>query len=114
MPLFLLLTMQFGCAPTCDQVCRKTLFDCELSTERVALATCIDSCDRQLSLYQDRWQDEELVDAFAEHRRCLMRETCDDIADGLCYDERIFILEEAEPTGPLFDPFLDEPTSPTN
>ena len=111
MTAFLLMMMALGCAPTCDQVCRKTLFDCDLSTERVALATCVDACDRQKTLYEDLWEDEQLAVAFDDHRRCLMRESCDEIADGACYDDAIFLLEEGEQTQTLFDPFA--PESPT-
>lgn len=104
MTLFLLLTIGLGCAPTCDQVCRKTLFDCDLSTERVALATCVDACDRQRSLYEDLWKDQDLTQKFADERRCLMRESCDDIADGVCYDPDVFIID-GQPVEEPFDPF---------
>ncbi|MEN0062071.1 MAG: hypothetical protein AAGA48_07940 [Myxococcota bacterium] len=94
--MLMLLAFALGCAPTCDQVCRKTLFDCDLSTERVALATCVDQCDRQLTLYQDQWMNDELASLFADHRRCLMRESCEEIADGVCYEgfEDLFVIDE--------------------
>lgn len=113
MTLFLFVATLSGCTPTCDQVCRKVLFDCDLNTERVALLTCTDSCDRQRTLYEDLWVDDPtgLADAFDDHRRCLMRESCDDIAAGVCY-------ESDDPNAPnifAFDPdkvVEDDPFDP--
>ncbi len=113
MMLLAFLVTVLGCAPTCDQVCRKTLFDCDLSTERVALATCIDQCDRQRSLYQDQWENDELAAAFDEHRRCLMRESCEAIADQACFDETLFQVDGGPANdGELFDPFAPEQAAP--
>ncbi|MEO0599873.1 MAG: hypothetical protein AAF211_00460 [Myxococcota bacterium] len=109
MTLFALLAIVLGCAPTCDQVCRKTLFDCDLSTERVALATCIDQCDRQRTLYEDQWENDQLAQAFDDHRRCLMRESCEAIADGECFDEDLFVTDGEDIEDP-FDPFAPDPT----
>lgn len=107
MNLLLLLLSVLGCAPTCDQVCRKTLFDCDLSTERVALATCVDQCDRQEVLYEE-WENDSLVQAFRDHRRCLMSESCEAIEAGECaQDDRLFVTD-GEIDGTPFDPFAPE------
>jgi hypothetical protein len=86
-PLLLLVALAplAACPPPCKQVCRKVLFDCELDTERVALEECQDACETQQQLY-DVWDDERLQDLFDDHRRCIGRSSCEEIADGACYD----------------------------
>ena len=98
--------MVAACTPTCEQTCRKLLNCGNLDSQRVSLQECQASCNTQLRLY-DGWQDEDELDAaFRDHRRCLMRSTCDDTALGECYDERLFQLD---PTTPL-----DTGTLPTS
>ena len=79
-----------GCAPSCEHTCRKVLA-CDLGTERIAQQECVDSCEAQDALYQS-WDDEEKIDAFDDHRRCLVQSSCDEIADGACYDEDLFVF----------------------
>lgn len=81
-----------GCAPTCGATCRKLLFDCDLDTQRVALEECEQSCALQDALYQD-WENDELRERLRDHRRCIGRATCEEIADGECYDERLFVID---------------------
>jgi hypothetical protein len=79
-----------GCAPTCASVCRKAM-SCELDSPRTSTTECEDTCTHQLRLYQD-WDDEELQDAFDEQRQCIADATCDEIADGVCYDEALYVF----------------------
>lgn len=85
--LFLAAT---ACAPNCERTCRK-LLDCgTLETDRVSVNECEASCTAQLTMFNG-WQDEdELNEAFDEHRRCLVQSTCDQVEAGECYDERLF------------------------
>lgn len=80
-----------ACAPTCAQTCNK-LDRCDLLAE-VPEGYCETSCSVQISDYTGLERDEkqdELVDAFNDQRRCIASSTCDDLADGVCYDETLF------------------------
>jgi hypothetical protein len=83
-----------ACPPPCGQVCRKVLFDCELDTERVALEECEASCETQGQLYQ-LWEDEELQDLFDDQRRCVGRSSCEELAEGACYEgfEALYVFD---------------------
>lgn len=86
-----LLLLAAGCAPPCQQVCRKVL-DCgNLESDRIAFDECEQSCEAQQSLYAT-WEDEAKEDAFDDHKRCLMQESCEAIDEGVCYDEAIFVF----------------------
>ncbi len=93
LPLVFLIALPSlpGCAPSCGQTCKKVL-DCELDSPRTTTLECRDDCERQRSLYEDWWKDEEKVEQFEEHRRCLMQSTCDQLAAGACYDEELFLF----------------------
>jgi hypothetical protein len=82
-----------GCAPPCGQVCRKVL-RCDLDSERVAQAECELSCNQQGDLYA-RWQDEELLQLYEDHRRCIVRSSCEELAAGTCYEgyEELFVFD---------------------
>jgi hypothetical protein len=45
----------------------------------------------QERLYEDAWDDPVLRDKFRAHKRCLQDESCEDIADGVCYDEDLYV-----------------------
>lgn len=79
-----------GCVPRCESVCEKVLA-CGIESERVALEECTESCANQDALYAF-WDDEDKQAAFDDHRRCLKRSTCDEIARGACYDPEVFIF----------------------
>ncbi len=84
------LLLAQGCAPSCERTCRKLLRCGNLESDRVSVQECEASCQSQISLYEG-WQDERALDrAFDAHRTCLVRSTCDEIADGACYDERLY------------------------
>ena len=69
-------------------MCTK-LLACDLDSDRVAQSACVDSCERQAGLYVV-WEDEKKQEAMDDHLHCLVQERCEDIADGECYDDRIF------------------------
>ena len=78
-----------GCTPSCEAVCDK-LLSCDLETDGLYDTVCVDSCERQEALYT-QWEDEEKLDAYDEHLRCLSRSSCGDIDDGVCYDPLVFV-----------------------
>lgn len=82
-----------GCAPPCGNLCRKVL-DCGIDSERVAFDDCLASCTTQLELYR-KWRDRELLDLFEDHRRCISRSSCEEIAAGECYEgyEALFVFD---------------------
>jgi len=57
----------------------------------VALDECTESCQRQDFLYQ-QWEDEEKQDRFDDHKACLKDASCDEITNGVCYDDALFVF----------------------
>ena len=92
--LLVLLPTASACVPPCQQLCRKVLFDCDLDSERVSLDECIQSCERQDQLYL-QWGDSEKRQLYNDHRRCISNSSCDELADGACYEgfEDLFIFD---------------------
>jgi len=91
--LGLLASLSSGCAPSCDRVCDKVIA-CGLDSPRTSQDACVEDCDRQAALYDEWWDDQVKVDAFKEHKRCVMDATCDELAAGACYDPLLFIFAE--------------------
>lgn len=89
--VLLLLSSLLACGPTCERTCEKILRCDNLSSERVSVEECQESCSRQQVLYE-LWEDEVKQEAFDDHKRCLVGSSCDEIADGVCYDEELFIF----------------------
>ena len=90
-----------GCTPSCERVCDK-LLACDLETDGLYDTVCVDSCERQEALYT-QWEDEAKLDAYDDHLRCLVRSTCTEIDDGVCYDPLVFVTgsEQDEATSTL-------------
>jgi hypothetical protein len=87
-----LLLGSVSCTPPCGQLCRKVL-DCDLNTERVAQAECELACGQQEALYA-AWGDQELQQLYADHRRCVVGSTCEELQEGSCYEgyEPLFVF----------------------
>jgi len=85
-----LVALLAGCQPTCKEVCKKVL-ECDLDSDRVSVVECEENCTRQQLLYEI-WEDEAKADLFVEHKQCIMGASCDEIADGTCYDEDLFVF----------------------
>lgn len=84
-------TLLGGCEPTCARTCDK-LVECEeVETPRMSSEVCEDSCETQQSLYLE-WDDTQLQDAFSTYKQCVRASTCEEIAEGVCYDEDIFLF----------------------
>lgn len=78
-----------GCSPTCEDTCEKLLACDGVESPRVSEQDCQQSCNTQQDVYQS-YDDSELQQAFADHKQCVEDETCGAIADGVCYDERLY------------------------
>jgi hypothetical protein len=77
-----------GCEPTCAETC-KAVLACDLGTDRVSRQECEVSCTRQEAQYES-WEDDDKLDLLADHKRCVVDATCDELAGGACYDEVLF------------------------
>ena len=45
----------------------------------------------QQELYNIDWDDEAKQEGFDELKSCIVRETCEDIAGGVCYDDELYV-----------------------
>jgi hypothetical protein len=77
-----------ACEPACDVSCRKVR-RCEITPTPLTLEECEASCVFQEQRYEDAG-DTASADAFADHKRCLQRSSCEEIAAGACYDADVF------------------------
>ncbi len=86
----LALLLAPACKPTCKQTCDK-LTGCEqLEDWQGSYAdVCAENCQRQYQLYEF-WDDTQLTDALDETQLCIADATCDEIAEGVCYDEDLY------------------------
>lgn len=99
LPSLVVLPLLTGCGSSCDNVCDKLLRCGEegiLQTDRFSQQECVVSCERQADLFVG-WEDEDAFrDAWDAHRSCLAEAECTEIAEGVCFDERFFIISPAE------------------
>jgi hypothetical protein len=77
-----------GCAPPCEQTCRK-LLGCDLESPRTAQDACKVSCETEQHLY-DAWDDNDKKAAFDDERRCIASSSCEELKAGACYDEDLW------------------------
>jgi hypothetical protein len=80
--------------PTCRSVCRK-LARCDevQAADYITTDECRDLCEVQDVYYERLEDDEELVEnleAWNSYKWCVVSETCEEVADGACYDEALF------------------------
>lgn len=87
--LFLGVLLAPGCTPSCEDVCQKLVACGNEGTERMSETECKESCQQQERLYEE-WEDEQLRDAFDAELKCLDDSTCEELADGVCYDEDLW------------------------
>lgn len=78
-----------GCRPTCKEACRALLECDEVTSPRVSLDECEDSCQREEALYES-WEDTERLHAFHDELECIVDSTCGEVAAGACYDEDLY------------------------
>jgi len=84
-----MLVLASACAPTCESVCKKVI-ECDVSS-RLAQDECERECARQNTLY-NTWEDQAKQDAYVEHKSCIAGSTCEQLDEGVCYDEDIFLF----------------------
>jgi hypothetical protein len=77
-----------ACEPSCKATCRKVV-RCDLDSTRISLEECEASCVFQERLYDDS-EDERRRDLLVDHKQCLRRSSCDEIAGGACYEPDLF------------------------
>jgi len=88
---FLALTGLIACTPTCEQTCSKIL-SCEeegISAPEMNQRECENSCAAQANLYENE-EDQVLEEAFDELKSCITEQSCQDLAEGVCYDPDLF------------------------
>ena len=86
----LLALLLVGCDTSCERACKKlTSCAAELEVEGRYHEECAETCSQQERLYED-WEDTQLQDALAEARNCVADHTCDELAEGVCYDEELW------------------------
>jgi hypothetical protein len=78
-----------GCTPTCGDVCDHMVACDNEGTERMSSADCEEQCQQQQKLYDD-WTDGQKRDHFDDELSCLYGATCDELAEGVCYDSLIW------------------------
>ncbi len=86
-----------GCnkvTPTCRSLCRKiTRCDEIEAADYITTEECRDLCEIQEAYYDSLEDDEETVtdfEAWNSYKWCTVTETCENLADGACYDEDLF------------------------
>lgn len=84
-----------ACEPSCEQTCEKLLACDEVESPRVSERECERACTTQEELYLG-WDDIELQEAFSDHKRCIDEEECGAIAEGACFDDRLFAFPSGE------------------
>lgn len=79
-----------ACEPSCKSSCRK-LLRCDLGSSLSSVEDCEASCVFQERQYE-RDEADPRADALSAHKRCISRSRCDELAEGACYDEDVFIF----------------------
>ncbi len=90
-PLLISVVGLQACHPSCKSVCKKLLECEEVETWRVSLDECEESCKREEALYES-WEDYQVRDRFYDQLDCIVDEECQAVADGVCYDEELFLF----------------------
>jgi hypothetical protein len=76
-----------ACTPPCEQTCNK-LRSCDLSP-RANQFQCEEQCEGQAALYAG-WDDEAKQQALEDLRSCVAGASCEELEQGVCYDETIW------------------------
>ena len=79
-----------ACEPSCKKTCKK-LIECDnIETARTEVEECEASCEIQQEMFDD-WEASDERERFADLKKCIRSNECSDIADGVCYDEELYI-----------------------
>ncbi len=88
--LLIVVSLMAGCHPTCTATCEALLACDEVESSRVSVDECEEMCLREENLYED-WEDTQALQAAYDARSCIVSSSCDEIVDGACYDESIYL-----------------------
>ena len=80
-----------GCTPDCETTCNKLVSCGSVEDGAASLLECENSCRTQQELYNNDWEDEEKQQGFDDLKSCIVSETCEDIASGVCYDDQLYV-----------------------
>jgi hypothetical protein len=61
----------------------------DAGTERMSSAECQEECKQQQELYAT-WDDTQLRAGLDDELSCLKSSSCDDIEDGVCYQDDLW------------------------
>ena len=91
--IMLVLLYALGCTATCDQAC-VALLKCEeegaFSAPSMNQDECQSACAAQENVYSN-WDDQEKQQSFDDLKDCIVGSECSELADGVCYDENVYI-----------------------
>ena len=82
--------LSWACSPTCERTCKKILSCDNVDAPSMNIDECTSACSAQQNLYED-WEDEEKEQAFKDLKTCIVAEECASVAEGVCYDEQVYI-----------------------
>lgn len=93
--LLVLASLTVGCQTSCEDACEK-LLECEdVESARISVEDCEGSCERQIAQYE-KWQDTDKIHRLEDQRNCIDESSCQDIAQGICYDTELFPFDLQE------------------
>ena len=87
--ILLLIVAAAGCTPTCERTCTR-LDSCSTGLQTATNIDCVETCVTLQQLHEET-NDDDSREAFAAHRRCLVSSTCEEIDEGVCYDETLYL-----------------------
>ena len=85
-----LLISLLACAPTCEQTCKKLLSCDNIDAPNMNIDECTSACSAQQNVYEE-WDDPDKETAFDDVKSCIVAEECSAVAEGVCYDEAVYI-----------------------
>ena len=82
----MLLFFLWSCTVTCEEVCTSLSSCPDVVQENTNTLDCTSACLSQ----QEQAQNNENGEAFDALKLCLTTNTCEDITQGVCYDEDLY------------------------
>lgn len=79
----------WACSPTCEKTCKKLVSCGDIESPEMNQQECESACNAQVNLYEDQ-QDETKQNALDDFKSCVVEETCEDLVEGVCYDEEVY------------------------
>ena len=79
-----------ACEPSCKKTCKKLLECDNIEMARTEIEECEASCSIQQDMFDD-WEATDERERFKDLKKCIRSNECSDIANGVCYDEELYI-----------------------